>query len=334
MKTITVIVVLLALVRPAAFADEIHVVTPHETIGNIVDEVGGDLVDTVVLSSGLRDPHYIPAKPSYITKTRKADLWIRFGMDLEIGYERLILEGSRNSAIQVGNSGHLDLSTNVLKLEVPTAHVDRSMGDVHPQGNPHYWLDPYNGRIMARAIADKLAELRPEHAETFIERGEAFVLRLDEKMFGKAAVDALGGDTLWQAELDGSADQVAKSAGVSLGGWYAIMKSHAGESLVSYHRTYTYFANRFDLKIPIELEPKPGIPPGPRHVLKVVQTIKEHDVSLIVQAPYYDTASAENAASRTDAVVKVVSSGVGGCENSTDYISFLDHVVMLFAEFL
>ena len=155
--------------------------------------VGGDKAEILSLATGKEDSHHIAAKPSYMMSVRKADLWIRMGMELEIGYEPLVLDGSRNTKIRVGSPGHLDTSKGVLRLEVPTTKVDRSMGDIHPQGNPHYLLDPLNGRIVAKTIAQRMAQLAPQHAAYFTERLKDFRQELDERMFGQALVARIGG---------------------------------------------------------------------------------------------------------------------------------------------
>jgi zinc/manganese transport system substrate-binding protein len=330
-KIIGTVVLFFLFTIPLSAQDKLKIVTPHETIASIAEEIGGSQVEVEALVSGTRDPHMVPAKPSFMTKTRRADLWIRFGMDLEIGYERLILEGSRNSDIQIGNKGHLDLSQNIVKLEVPHGTINRSMGDIHPMGNPHYWLDPFNGRIIARSIADRLAELQPANMEYFINRGEMFVENLDRTMFGEKALAEFSGDELWQHLEAGTIEKRADEKGIELSGWYAAMKPLEGKSFVSYHKTFTYFAHRFGLKIPIELEPKPGIPPGPRHVLKVITTIKELDIRLIVTANYYNKASAENASSKTSAEVVTLPTAVGGSGDATDYLSLIQLLVDTFS---
>jgi zinc/manganese transport system substrate-binding protein len=327
-KQLIIISILLVLSGSLLLAqDKLHVVTPHETIASLAAAIGGDAVSAVSLSSGNRDPHFIVAKPSFMTKTRKADLWVRFGMDLEIGYERLILEGARNPNILVGNSGHLDLSRNIVKLEVPTTAVDRSMGDVHPQGNPHYWLDPYNCRVMVVDLADRMIELSPSNAQLIGENLKAFINQLDEAMFGEAAVAALGGEKLWELQLSGQLKAALAEANIAAGGWYGKMLPYKGTNIVTYHKTLNYFANRFGLVVAIELEPKPGIPPGPRHVLKVIQTIQNEDVKLIAQAGYYDQSSAQNASSKTGVKFVVFPTGVGGADGATDYISMIDTII-------
>ena len=174
-------------------AKPVRILTTTSDLRAIAQAVGGDHVVVSSLTQGRQDPHFVQAKPSYMMVARKADLWIRVGMELEIGYERLILDGSRNPKIRVGTRGHLDASVGVLRLEVPTQKVDRSMGDVHPLGNPHYLLDPLNGRLVAKSISQRLTELAPQHAAYFGEQLKSFQRELDRCMFGPALVEQVGG---------------------------------------------------------------------------------------------------------------------------------------------
>lgn len=314
--------------RSTGAADTVNVVTTHATLRSLVETIGGDRVKVDNIIKPNQDPHYASAKPSFMVQARRADLWVRVGMEMEIGYERLILEGSRNRNIQVGNPGHLDASTNVMRLEVPTSKIDRSMGDVHPQGNPHYWLDPYNVRIIAGDIAERLGRIDPAGYETFNKNLEAFKDRLDRAMFGAAAVDKIDGDALWHADLNGSIDSLLQQNSVKAGGWYAAMKPHEGKAIVTYHKSWIYFAHRFGLEIPMEIEPKPGIPPGPGHTLQVINTIKGRKIPVIVVEPYYNRGAADSIGQKTGAAVLVLANAVGGCENGCDdYIKMIDNVV-------
>jgi zinc/manganese transport system substrate-binding protein len=161
----------------------LKVVTTTTDLKSVVEAVGGDKVEVASLGTGREDPHFIDAKPSCMVLARDARLWVRIGMELEIGYENLVIDGSRNPNIRVGAAGHLDASEGVLRQEVPTDKVDRSMGDIHPQGNPHYWLDPLNMRIVAKNVAARLSKLDPDNAEYYADRLKAFQARLDEAMF-------------------------------------------------------------------------------------------------------------------------------------------------------
>jgi ABC-type Zn uptake system ZnuABC Zn-binding protein ZnuA len=272
-------------------ADKLNVVTTTTNLASIAESVGGEHVSVTSIGSGDEDPHFIQAKPSYMMKARKADLWICVGMELEIGYEGLILQGSRNPRIQINTPGHLDASEGIMKLEVPTGKVDRSMGDVHPLGNPHYWLDPYNGRIIAKNICQRLKQLDPEHAGDYDRNLAAFLSKLDTAMAG----------------------------------WVAKLKPFEHSRIVTYHRSWPYFANRFNLDVVAELEPKPGIPPGPKHILEVINIMKSEKAGVILMEPFYNRDDAEAVAKKTGAKVVVVPNAVN--EQVKDYIAMLDNVV-------
>jgi zinc/manganese transport system substrate-binding protein len=279
-------------------ADKLNVVTTTPTFASIAESVGGEHVSVTSIGSGDEDPHFIQAKPSYMMKARKADLWICVGMELEIGYEGLILQGSRNPRIQKNTPGHLDASEGIMKLEVPTGKIDRSMGDVHPLGNPHYWLDPYNGKIIAQNICRRLKQLDPEHAGDYDRNLAAFLSKLDNAMAG----------------------------------WAAKLKPFEHSKIVTYHRSWPYFANRFNLDVVAELEPKPGIPPGPEHILEVINIIKSEKAGVILMEPFYNRDDAEAVAKKTGAKVVVVPNAVN--EQVKDYIAMLDNVVNRLSEAL
>ncbi|MGD0597147.1 MAG: metal ABC transporter substrate-binding protein [Sedimentisphaerales bacterium] len=272
-------------------ADKLNIVTTTPTFASIAESVGGEHVSVTSIGSGDEDPHFIQAKPSYMMKARKADLWICVGMELEIGYEGLILQGSRNPKIQINTPGHLDASEGILKLELPTGKVDRSMGDVHPMGNPHYWLDPYNGKIIAKNICQRLKQFDSDHAGDYDHNLAAFLSKLDNAMTG----------------------------------WVAKLKPFEHSKIVTYHRSWPYFANRFNLDVVAELEPKPGIPPGPGHILEVINTMKSEKAMVILMEPFYNRDDAEAVAKKTDAKVVVVPNAVN--EQVKDYIAMLDNVV-------
>jgi zinc/manganese transport system substrate-binding protein len=281
-------------------ADKLNVVTTTTNLESIAKAVGGDYVNVSAISTGNEDPHFIEAKPSYMIKAKKADLWIRAGMELEIGYERLILEGSRNPRIQINAPGHLDASEGILKLEVPAGKVDRSMGDVHPLGNPHYWLDPNNGKIIAQNICRRLKQLDPEHAGDYDRNLSAFISKLDNAMAG----------------------------------WVAKLKPFEHSKIVTYHRSWPYFANRFNLDVVAELEPKPGIPPGPGHILEVTNTMKSEKAGIILMEPFYNRNDAEAVAKKTGAKVVVVPNAVTGQKEASDYIGMIDNIVTQLSEAL
>jgi len=307
--------------------DKLNVMTTTTNLESIAEAVGGEHVNVSSLASGSEDPHFVQAKPSYMVKTRSADLWVRVGLELEIGYEELIIAGSRNPRIRVGSPGHLDASEGVKPLEVPSGKVSRAMGDVHPSGNPHYWLDPYNGRIIARNICRRLKQLDAEHAADYDRNLAAFLLKLDSAMFGGKLVETVGGEKLWKMQSDGALDRFLKDQTFSLGGWLAKLKPFERAKIVTYHRSWSYFAHRFNLQIVGELEPKPGIPPGPSHVLEVMNTMKSEKVGVILMEPFYNRADAEVVAKKTGARVVVAAAAVNGRQEADSYIAMLDNAV-------
>lgn len=310
-------------------AQKLNVLTTHTVLKSIAEEVGGEHVSVACLATGREDPHAIEAKPSYMVSARKADLFVKIGMDLEIGYEQLVIDGSRNYKIRLGQPGYLDASLNVLRLEVPTIKVDRSMGDVHPLGNPHYWLDPYNARIVARSVADRLGELDPAHAADYEARCADFERRLDTAMFGERLVERIGGDRLWSLELAGRLDAHLRDNGLEgeAGGWYQQAQSLRGLRLVTYHRSWVYFAKRFGLNIVGELEPKPGIPPSPGHLRYIVATARSAKATVILMEPYYSPRAAEFVAEKIEGRVVEAANAVEGQQGVTDYFLLMENVI-------
>ena len=315
--------------RPAECAGKLHVLTTHTVLKSLAEEIGRERVSVSCLATGREDPHAIQAKPSYMVNARRADLFIKIGMELEIGYEELVIDGSRNHKIRLGQPGYLDTSLNVLRLEVPTTRVDRSMGDVHPQGNPHYWLDPYNARIMARSIADRLAQLDAEGASAYEANNDDFRRRLDVTMFGEKLVEELGGDRLWALQLANRLESHLKDNPLEnfAGGWYARFKQLRGTKVITYHRSWTYLAERAGLDIVAELEPKPGIPPSPGHLRYVVDTAKQQHVRIILMEPYYARKAADFVSSKTGASVVEATNAVDGQPGVHDYFSLIDNVL-------
>jgi len=318
--------------------DKLKVVTTTTDLASIVKAIGGDKVEVSSLGTGKEDPHFIDAKPSCMVMARDADLWVRIGMELEIGYENLVIDGSHNPKIRIGTDGHLDASEGVIRLEVPTGKIDRSMGDIHPMGNPHYWLDPLNMRIVAKHVAARLSKLRPGDEAYFNEMLRAFAKRLDEAMFGrdliKAAASVSGGEDqagakLWALFLKGQLENFVKDhGGDSLwGGWFGDMRPLRGTKIITYHRSWSYFANRFGLEVVGELEPKPGIEPTASHLSELVATATHEKISFILMEPFYSRQAPDWLSGKTGIPVVQVANSVGGRPEATDYIRMIDGVV-------
>jgi ABC-type Zn uptake system ZnuABC Zn-binding protein ZnuA len=304
------------------------VVTTTTTLKSLTESVGGDKVKVTSIGAADEDPHFIQAKPSYMMLARNADLWIRVGMELEIGYEGLILDGSRNPKIRIGRPGHLDASEHVLKLEVPTEKITRDMGDVHALGNPHYWLDPLNGRIMAKTIAERLASLAAADANTFQQNYKTFEKALDERMFGKELVEKVGGDKLWALQVKRQLIQYMDDNKLrdKLGGWQARILPLAGQAILTEHKSWIYLTNRFGLTVAGELEPKPGIPPSPAHLAEIIDLVKKSGIKAILLEPFYERKAADLVAEKTGAKVVVCPGAPGGPE-TPDYHGLIDFAV-------
>lgn len=319
---------------PLACAQEKPLVLATTTdIADITGLIAGDTLKVEALSSGHEDPHFISALPGYIIKAKNAAAWICVGMELEVGWEGPILRDARNTRIQKGASGYIDASLDIVRLDVPQ-EVSRDMGDVHRQGNPHYWLDPLNGRMMAGTICRKLSALFPEHKDEFAANLEKFRLELDTRMFGKELVNRYGGARLWKLFLDEELEtELDKDRTQNLaGGWYMELKPLKGKSIITYHKSWIYLTERFGIHTATELEPKPGIAPSPKHLASVIRTAKEQNVKLIIQEPFYSRKAADFVAGRTDAKVAVTANCAKGTTAAATYLDTLSVAVSTLAQ--
>jgi ABC-type Zn uptake system ZnuABC Zn-binding protein ZnuA len=295
---IAAVVAMLLAGTTANAQSKLRVVTSTEDLASITREVGGDRVDVVALAKGYQDPHFVDPKPSFILAMNRADLYIAVGRDLELGWLPPLVASSRNAKVQPSSSGYLDVSRSVRILDIPTGQITRAMGDVHPLGNPHYWLDPGNGRLIAQAIRDKLSELSPADTAAFSQRYDDFDRRL-------AAAEKR---------------------------WDGVMAPYKGAKLVTYHRSWPNFMERFGLEVIGYVEPKPGIPPSPGHTIDLIAEMKRQGVSLIVVEPYFNTKTPEAIVSQIDGGrVLVLAPSVGGVKDATDYIQLFDYNVTLLA---
>jgi len=297
MKKITIVAanVMLAMSLGMTASAEIKVITTTQDLASLVTEVGGDKVSVEALARGYQDPHFVEAKPSFVLKLYSADLLVVVGRELEAGWLPPLITQSRNSKLQPGGSGYLDASQTARILDIPTGQITRAMGDVHPLGNPHYWLDPGNGRRMAKAIEGKLAQLAPADAAYFAERYADFDRRLTE------------GERHWKAAL----------------------APYQRTKVVTYHRSWPNFVDAFGLDVVGYVEPKPGIPPSPAHTLALIQEMKRLGIKLIIVEPYFDLRTPNAIARETGAKVLVVPPSVGGVKEASDYIRLFDYDVNL-----
>ena len=280
---------------PASAASKLRIVATTEDLAALAREVGGDRVRVDAIARGYQDPHFVDPKPSFILKLSRADLLIFVGLQLEVGWLPPLITQSRNRRVQVGAPGYMDVSQYNQILDIPTGIITRAMGDVHPLGNPHYWLDPENGRRSARAIQARLAQLRPEDAAYFQQRFEDFSRRLAEA------------EKRWDQQ----------------------MAPYRGTQVVSYHRSWPNFIKRFGLEVVGYVEPKPSIPPTPQHTLALINQMRRDNIKLILVEPYFDLKTPESIARATGAEVLVLLPSVGGEREVTDYFKLFDYNIGL-----
>jgi zinc/manganese transport system substrate-binding protein len=298
-KTLLLTFSLAALLLPNwAEAKKLNVITATTDLAALAQEVGGDKIQVESIAKGYQDPHFVEAKPSFLLKLRQADLLIVVGLQLEIGWLPPLINQSGNARIQVGSAGYLDASQFAEILDIPTGTVTRAMGDVHPLGNPHYWLDPDNGRRIAKGFASKLGELDPSNSAYYQQRFQDFDKRLT------------------------AAEQK----------WDADMKSYRGRKVVTYHNSFPNFAKHFGLNVIGYVEPRPGIPPTPSHTIELIGLMKRENCKLILVEPYFDLKTPQAIARETDGQVVQYLPSVGGEKDVTDYFKLFDYDIGLLSK--
>jgi ABC-type Zn uptake system ZnuABC Zn-binding protein ZnuA len=275
----------------ARAASKLQIMTATTDLASLAQEVGGDKIEVESIARGYQDPHFVDAKPSFLLKLKRADLLIVVGLELEIGWLPPLINQSTNPKIQVSAPGYLDASRFARILEIPTGQVTRAEGDVHPLGNPHYWLDPENGLRIAKGISEKLSEMRPGDAAYFAQRYADFEQRLKKS------------DEHWLEE----------------------MKPYAGRKIVTYHRSWPNFADHFHLNVVGYVEPRPGIPPSPQHTVELINQMKRENVKVIVVEPYFDLKTPNAVGRETGGQVLVLPPSVGGEKEITDYFKLFDY---------
>lgn len=327
MKTLIAPCLSLLLLASGASAKTLNVMATTSDLASIVKEIGKDRVSVAAVVVGARDPHRIEAKPSYMSRAAQADMWVSIGLELELAYEQPILQGSANRKIQPGSAGYVAVGNWCPIVGKPTGNVTRAQGDLHPFGNPHVWLDPYNVRIIAQKLADKMASIDKANAKFFEANASDFVAKLDASMFGANLVSKVSPETLWKWSTDNDLESNVRAKSLSLGGWAAKMAPLRGVSIVTYHRSWSYFVNRFNLKVAAELEPKPGIDPTPGHIASVIRTVQSSGAKILLQEPFYSPRNANFVASRTSAKVVIAPGSVGHTSKANSIIALFDELV-------
>lgn len=284
---------------PTAWA-KLRVVTTTPDFAAIAAEIGGDRVEVTSLGKPTEDPHFIDARPSLILKLNRADVLVEGGAELEIGWLPSLMDSARNPKIQRGAPGNVYASEGIEMLEVPSV-LDRSMGGVHPVGNPAFMTDPVNARIVAERLARVFGQLDSKSSALFNANLKSF----SDKLAGKLIE------------------------------WRNRLAPFKGSRIVAYHNSWPYFARRFGLQVDLFLEPKPGLPPTPTHLAQVMAKMKESGARVILVQPYLNRHTAETVASHTGAVVVDAAGFPGGVKGTEgDYCKFMDHLVNSLADAL
>jgi zinc/manganese transport system substrate-binding protein len=269
---------------------QLKVVTTLTDLESIAKLIGGNQVDAFAIASGFQNPHFVDPKPSYILKLARADVFVNVGLDLEIGWVPPLLNSARNSKVQKGGDGYVDASIGISLLNVPTS-ASRAQGDIHIYGNPHYWLDPLNGKIIAKNICDALVKVDPDHRSLFETNLKKFNETLDAKVKG----------------------------------WVEKMRPYSGAKVIAYHDEWPYFEQRFGLHIVDFLEPKPGIPPTPSQLLKVITEMKRDHIKILIISPYFTTESADLVARNSGGKVVLLATSVGANDQIKTYFDLFDY---------
>lgn len=275
---------------PLIHAGTIKVVTTTTDLKSIAELIGGNKVSVSSIATGYQNPHFVDPKPSYIIGLSSADLFVTVGLDLEIGWSPQLVASSRNTKIQKGAPGYVDASAGIGLLQVPTS-ANRAEGDIHIYGNPHYWLDPMNGKVIARNIANGLERVDPSNKSTYEANLQAFYKKIDDKM------------KEWQSK----------------------MAAFKGTKIIAYHNEWVYFETRFGLTIVDFMEPKPGIPPSPSQLVKVIKEIQANNIKVIISSPYFTTSSSDVVAKQTGVKELTLATSVGGFESVKNYFDLFDY---------
>ena len=281
-----------ALAATPALAD-LKVATSLTDLASVAQLVGGRHVTAQSLCRGYEDPHYVPAKPSLMKAIQHADVFVSTGLELDSGWLPLVLPGSRNPKIQPGARGFVDASQGVTVLERPSGTVSRAEGDIHPLGNPHYYLDPKALEVVADHLADVFARLDPANAADYAANAKQFDQRME----------------------------------ASLGKWERQLAPYQGVAIVPYHRNFIYFLDRFGLREFGNVEPKPGIPPTPRHIAELAEAMRKAGVQVVEYQPYYKADAAQEVAKRAGGVAVEVASEAGGVPGTDDVFAKFDVMV-------
>jgi ABC-type Zn uptake system ZnuABC Zn-binding protein ZnuA len=266
-------------------AGKVRIVAATTDLQDIAEAIGGDRVTVISIARGNQDPHYVEVLPSYMLKVKKADLYLMVGMELDLWSARII-DGSRNRKLQI-----VDCSRDIERLEVPTRKVDASLGDIHRFGNPHYWLDPANGKVIAQTIAEALIQVDPTGRQVFEANLDAFKESIDAQLAS------------WEEE-------------------YAALR---GRKIIFYHNSWPYFTSRFGLVTLQFLEPKPGVPPSPAHLNRLLDVIDQAGVKVVGMESYFSDQAPRFLADKMGAQVVKLAQSVGALPGVDSYLDIFEY---------
>jgi zinc/manganese transport system substrate-binding protein len=319
---------ILALCVLVASAEEpLSVCATIPDLGDLTQAVGGELVKVTVFARGGDDPHFVDPKPSFAKALSRADLVVSVGMELEVGWLPVVQTQARNPRIAKATPGYFEACSAIQALGIPTGTVDRSAGHVHGGGNPHFLTDPVCGVQVAKALAKRLGELRPAHAQEFQSKYQAFALTLAKNLLGAAAVQRCG-DKESVLALEQDKLQGLIGDGKDLAGWLGQLRPFAKAKLIADHDLWPYLTRRFDLEVVAFLEPKPGVPPSTKHLAEVIQTAKNQGVKAIITVPYFDARHAAFVAKETGLPVLALANQAGSVSGVENWLAMIQYNVL------
>ncbi|MCD6373990.1 MAG: zinc ABC transporter substrate-binding protein [Caldisericaceae bacterium] len=333
MKSFKYIFFLLLITAQMVLANnKLNVVTTLSTYADIAKKIGGEFVDVKYIVEGNQDAHFVRPKPSFAVLLNKADVFVSTGLDLELWAPTLV-DMSKNPKIRSGQIGYVAASYGIDLLEKP-AVISRSEGGVHIYGNPHIITGPLNFKKIAENIAVGLQKNDPAHAEYFKQNLIEFKRQIDEHMFGKQLVRLMGGDLLTKLTLNGKLIDFLQNKSFKgqkliyyLGGWMKEAQIFQGKKIVAYHKNWAYFRQTFGLDIIGYVEPKPGIPPSPKHVEELVQQMRKNKVKVVLAANYFSEQKVKEICDKVGAIPVIVPMGVGGVSGTDDVFKLVDYWV-------
>jgi zinc/manganese transport system substrate-binding protein len=291
-RLLTLLVFFLGLLTSAAASADLRVVATTTDLAALAKQVGGERVTVTALAVYTQDPHWVDARPHLALELAKADMLLAVGLEQEVGWLPTLQTGSRNPKIQIGGEGFVDCSQFVQALEVPTTKVDRSMGDVHPFGNPHYMYDPRRAARVAKGIAARMKKLDPKNAEVYEKNAQGLVATLEK----------------WRKH------------------WEKKLAPLSGKQVIAYHKSFPYLADWLGFRIATHIEPRPGIPPNPAHVARVISTARQSDVKIILQESWHPDTTSKLIADKAGAKLVVVP-GAPNFRGGQSYIGFVNEIV-------